>query len=388
MRPWPGSGMYVHFAALGVLAIMLAAGVYYRFAAGLFFLGFTYVFLIDQAYYLNHFYLIALLAFLMIFVPAHTYWSVDSWRHPALRSPFTPAWAVWLLRFQMGIPYFFGGMAKLNSDWLSGEPMRLWLASRGSFPLLGAIVHEPWCPYLFSYGGLLLDLLAVPLLLYRRTVFLAFGLLATFHLLNAVLFQIGVFPGLMLAGTLILYWPFARDARDEDPLPTRPLPLASIAALAVFVALQVLVPLRHFLYPGNVNWTEEGHRFSWHMKLRDKESVAHFFVTDLDTHAEWEVEPEQHLTRDQARMMSERPDMLLQFAHYLAAVERQRHARVAVRASVMTSLNGRRYQPLVNPSVDLAAQPRNLWTAAWILPLDEPLPYRAPGASPQWHPSR
>src|SRR5688572_30536471 len=30
VRPWPGLGMYVHFAAMGVLALCIAAGLYYR----------------------------------------------------------------------------------------------------------------------------------------------------------------------------------------------------------------------------------------------------------------------------------------------------------------------------------------------------------------------
>ena len=58
VRPWPGEWMHVHFLALGVLAVLILVGLCYRIAAALFFLGFTYVFLLDQARYLNHFYLV------------------------------------------------------------------------------------------------------------------------------------------------------------------------------------------------------------------------------------------------------------------------------------------------------------------------------------------
>ncbi len=69
VAPWPGDGMYYHFWGLGILGLLIAAGCFYRVAMALFFVGFTYIFLQDQAAYLNHFYLISLISFLMIFLP-------------------------------------------------------------------------------------------------------------------------------------------------------------------------------------------------------------------------------------------------------------------------------------------------------------------------------
>src|SRR5262249_47970431 len=46
VHPWPGSGLYLHFYLLCALALMVAAGFLYRLSAALFFLGFTYVFLL------------------------------------------------------------------------------------------------------------------------------------------------------------------------------------------------------------------------------------------------------------------------------------------------------------------------------------------------------
>jgi hypothetical protein len=46
---------------------------------------------------------------------------------------------------------------------------------------------------------------------------------------------------------------------------------ALICAL-IFLMVWVLFPLRHhFLYEGDVVWNEQGHNFSWRMKLRDKQ---------------------------------------------------------------------------------------------------------------------
>ena len=35
-----------------------------------------------------------------------------------------------------------------------------------------------------------------------------------------------------------------------------------VGFVGLYLALQILIPLRHWLYPGEVSWTEEGHRFS------------------------------------------------------------------------------------------------------------------------------
>ena len=390
VEPWPAPGMELHFAALGGLALCLMVGLFYRLAATLFFLGFAYVFLLDQAYYLNHFYLIVLLSLLLAFVPAHRALSLDAWRRPHLAAATAPAWALWLLRSQVGIPYFYGGLAKLNDDWLRAEPMRGWLAKHTAtaLPLIGQFLVTEWAPYLFAYGGLAFDLAVVPALLWRRTRLFAFAMAVVFHGLNALLFHIGVFPWLMIAATTLFFppeWPrrfglpLARPEPAPTPAPAGLLPRqrAGLAVLGSYLAVQLLFPLRHLLYPGNVSWTEEGHRFSWHMKLRDKDTEALFEIRDLDTGTTRRVSPQERLSRRQAEEMPDRPDMILQFAHHLAAEERrQGHANVEVRARVMASLNGRPPQPLVDPEVDLAREPRTLLPARWIVPLRESLPDR------------
>ncbi|MBK8027423.1 MAG: HTTM domain-containing protein [Chloroflexi bacterium] len=383
VRPWPDGGMVLHFMVLGALAICIALGLWYRASAALFFLGFTYIFLLDQAQYLNHFYLISLISFLLIWAPAHRAWSLDAWRRPALRAQTAPAWTLGILRAQIAIVYVFGGIAKLNGDWLRGEPMRLWLAERTDFPIIGALFTEEWMVYLFSYGGLLLDLLIVPLLLWRPTRLVAMLIGLVFHLTNSQLFNIGIFPWFMIAANLLFLpsdWPrrvlrlppVARRAGSEMPLsPRRRLILA---ALGVYAAVQILLPLRHFLYPGDVNWTEEGHLFSWHMRLRDKRGFAQFFVTNPQSGVTWEIQPLDYLTERQVDQMVTQPDMILQFSHFLAEeLRRQGHDRIEVRVWSMISLNGRRSQPLIDFNVDLAQQPRTLLPAAWIRPLHEPL---------------
>jgi hypothetical protein len=411
--------MHVHFAALAVLAAMVAAGLFYRVAAALYLLGFTYAFLLDQARYLNHYYLVALLAFLLVFLPAGRAFSLDTRRRPELRAESAPAWALWLLRAQMGIVYFYAGVAKLHGDWLRGEPLRTWLDERRFYPVIGPLLTQEWLPWFLSYGGLLLDLLAAPLLLWRRSRAVTFGFVVFFHLTNFLLFSIGIFPWLALAATALFFepdWPrrafrwWVRARRREASVtpvtsPRAVEPAAEnarrrrwiLAALGAYLAVQLAVPLRHLLYPGDVHWTEEGHRFSWRMKLRGKDGWVRFLVRDPRTGESWAIDPgappsrwglrspesarpggneneRGYLTRRQVRKMAGTPDMILQFAHHLAERFREAgRADVEVRARAKVSLNGRVPQLLVDPAVDLAREPRTLLTARWILPLAEPL---------------
>lgn len=385
VRPWPGVGMYVHFAVLGLAALGILLGLWYRLCAPVFFVGFAYVFLLDEALYLNHFYLIVLLSLLLALLPMDVALSIDGRRRPTRRSDTVPAWTLFLLRAQVGIPYLYGGLAKLNPDWLRGEPMRSWLAERTDVPVLGTYFTQEWMVFTFAYGGLLLDLAIVPLLAWRRTRPFAFGLGVVFHGLNAVLFDIGIFPWLMMAATTIFFAPdWPRRLRLMPPRrpvaveglmrPSTPRAPLTIVAVAAYLCVQVLVPLRHFAYPGDVSWTEEGHRFSWHMKLRDKDAQARFLVTDVGRGESRMITSSHVLTPRQEGRMAGQPDMILQFAHHLAEhLPAEERAAVQVRAWVTASLNGREPQLLIDPAADLAAQPRTLGHAPWILPLRQPL---------------
>jgi vitamin K-dependent gamma-carboxylase len=375
----PGDGMYGLWLLIGALALLVTLGAAYRVATVLLVLAFTYQFLLEQARYLNHFYFIILISGLMAIVPANRRWSVDAAFRPRLRSDQVPAWTLWLFRFQVGVMYFYAGVAKLGRDWLAGEPMGMWLAARTDFPILGPLFTHPNAGIVAAWLGTAVDLLAVPLLLYRRTRVPALIVLGAFHFLNARLFQIGVFPVLAMAGTLLycepdwprrlLRLPPAQPAESAVVPPRR----AVAVLLGSYVAVQLLVPLRHYVYPGDVNWTEEGHRFSWHMKLRTKSGSASFTVIDRSSGQQWSVDPQERLTSWQYAQVATHPEATLQYAHELA----RRWAdygipNVEVHAQTFVSLNGRNPMPLVNPDVDLAAIDRCRMPGC-ILPLEEPL---------------
>ncbi|MEM6785074.1 MAG: HTTM domain-containing protein [Bacteroidota bacterium] len=410
IAPLPGLGMYAMFGLLALGGVGVVLGAEYRFSAALLFVTTAYVFLLAPGHYLNHFYLLVLLAGLLAIVPAHHAYSVDAWtkRRRARRrgadrpSTTVPTWSVWLFRAQLGIVYTYAGIAKLNADWFRGEPIGTWLANRADYPVLGPVFAEPWAGVAFAWGGLVLDLFALPFLLWRRTRLAAYLVLVVFHLMNAWIFTIGVFPWAMIALTLIYFrpeWPVAltrRLRRIGAEVPAllapanltapRPTPRWLLAGMAAFLVVQLLLPLRHWAIPGDVAWTEEGHRFAWRMKLRSKTvDEARFFVVDRATNSAEVVDPDEVLASWQAASMTKRPDMIREFAHYLAEQATLEGSDVAVYADIVASLNGRPEARLIDPGVDLAAEPRTLGPAPWILPrTSAAAQHTAPLAADRW----
>ena len=383
VAPWPGDGMYWHFLGLGALAVMITFGLFYRVAAALFFLGFTYVFLLEQARYLNHAYLVCLVGFLMAIMPAHRAGSLDVKFGFCRRSDIAPAWCLWLLRFQIGAVYFFGGVAKINADWLAGEPLRTWLSRRMDYPLIGFLFGEDAVVMGMAWGGMLFDLLIVPFLMCRPTRVVGFAGVLFFNFTNALVFHIGIFPWLAIALSTVFFdpaWPrrymVLKDERAAAPTGAARCSGAVLVFLVIYVSWQLFLPLRHWLYPGNVSWTEEGHLYAWHMKLRSKSGRVRFYVMD-ETGKEFKVSPRSYLKSWQRRKMATRPDMIHQFVYYLGERLRSEGKSVAsIRVDARVSLNGRRRQHLLNPEVNLLRESRTIWPAPWIKPLEVPLQER------------
>ena len=158
-------------------------------------------------------------------------------------------------------------------------------------------------------------------------------------------------------------------ARAAGPA-TRPLGRATLVVLGAWFLVQVVVPLRFLAYRGNVNWDEEGFRFAWRVMVMEKAGDARFRVSDAATGTTAEVDPRDYLTPLQARMMASQPDMILDFAHFVAERFATPEGRLpAVRADVYASLNGRPNRRLVDPTVDLARAPASA-ARTWVLPLE------------------
>ncbi len=198
--------MYALFAALGLFALGIAAGYRYRLCALLFFLGFTYVELLDKTANLNHYYWAALVSLMMVFLPLHRSLSVDAWLGSRTVWRKAPVGALSLLRAQLAAVYIFAGIANLNADWLvEARPLRIWLQDHAGLPMVGPLLSEVWAAYAFSWAGAFFDLSIIGWLIRRRTRPIACVALVVFHLMTYLFFpQIGVFP-LLMSGAALLW---------------------------------------------------------------------------------------------------------------------------------------------------------------------------------------
>lgn len=391
VEPLPLWGMNLVHGVMVAAGVCVALGLYYRLSVALFFLGHTYCFLLAAAHYLNHAYLISVFSFLMIFVPAHHALSLDSMRKPEIYRRTIPTWPLVLLCGLLFIVFVFGGIAKLNADWFAGEPIRHWLRDRAASSVFGDLLGSELTVMFVVWGGAAYDLLVGPALLWKKTRVPAVLASIFFHLSNAYLFSIGIFPWFMLACTTLFLdpsWPRTVPwyGADIDRLlnrgePNEEEPSAQqrqlvLTSLGVFFLVMLVLPLRHHIYPGHVAWTEEGHYMSWRMKLRHKEGAISFMLTEPASGQQWRVDPSEQLTPRQVDKMVGRPDLILQYAHYLRdAYKRERGVTVEVRVDAMVSLNYRARQRFIDPEVDLAKVDHSLLPYTWVTPFeDTPLP--------------
>jgi len=381
VEPWPGDGMYVHFAVLGVLAALIMVGLWARPALLLFFVGFTYIELIDRTTYLNHYYLISILALLMVFLPIDRAFSLRRVLRRASGPETIPRWCLYAVRMQVGLVYVTAGLAKLRADWLfRAEPLHTWLAARSDLPVLGPLLAQSSTAFTMSWAGAFFDIFVVAFLLYRPTRPFAYASVVIFHTVTGLLFPIGVFPVVMALSATIFFdpdWPrrWMRQPKGSAPRSTDRVSLSpwqklGFAALAAHFVFQVLFPWRQLLYPGNACWTEEGFRFAWHVMLVEKTGQVDFRVVDNQDGKSWTVYPRQYLSSLQRWMMSTQPDMILSFAHHLKSEWNAKgHPDVSVYADAWASLNGRPRQRLIDPQVDLGRRNEGWGHKTWIVPL-------------------
>jgi vitamin K-dependent gamma-carboxylase len=391
--PWitalPGKGMYYFFALMGLAGLFLALGLFYRVSAFVFFITYTYAFLIDKVEYNNHYYFICLLGFLFCFINADRWMSLDKWRKPSLPDTI-PYWNLLIFQAQVFLVYFFGGISKINLDWFGGEPMRHWLiepADRVGTPqLVTTFLKHELAPYFFSYTGFIFDLVIGFLLICKRTRLLAIGLLLIFNLTNDWLFNIGIFPFLMIGATVLFLEPNTPrkwlnniiSKRKEQKLVPGECPAQyqkpAVLFFSFYLALQVLLPFRHWLYEGKVSWTEEGHRFSWRMKIRSKENCqVNFIATNPQTDNTWVIFPEGNLRYRQFRKMCKHPHMIFQYANFLGKqLEAQGIQDPIIKINSLVSLNFRPRQRMIDPDVNILKEEYSTFShAKWILPLKE-----------------
>lgn len=330
VQPLPEPWFTGVFVVYGIAALAMAIGLFTRGASTIVFLAYTYIFLLEASRYNNHFYLAVLITGMMVLAPSARCLSVDRLLQRRSRAAAgegtIPFWPIFLLRFQWLMVYGYGAVTKMSIPWMvHAQPIRAWLheprietvvrhySPTSLYPEVLAIVRSTEMAYFLSWSGMLFDLLIVPLLLIRRTRLMAMVLCLGFHATNHWLLfdNIGWFPVMAIAGITIflepdwprrllawlkrptvnrpdwgwftagliclppvgalLGWKFA-PSREPEETPSRPLPWLPFTLVCAYALVQLVLPLRHFFIPGNVDWTAEGARFSWRMKAGLKQA--------------------------------------------------------------------------------------------------------------------
>jgi hypothetical protein len=380
IQPLPGNGMYFYFALMGIFGLLVTVGYKYRFSMVCYALMWSCVYLMQKTSYNNHYYLMMLLCWLMVFLPAHRWFSVDANRNPAIKSASVARWVYLVVILQIWIVYTFASIAKIYPDWLDGSVTALFMKGKSDYWLIGDFLQLSWVHHSMAYIGILFDLLIVPLLLWKRTRFVAFCISVFFHLFNSVVFQIGIFPYMSIAFALFF---FSSETLQRRFLPKKKIytegeikvPSNSswlLTAFSVYFIIQIALPLRHWAFQDDVLWNEEGHRLAWRMMLRSKSGSLTVYTQEVGTGLRNNYDYRSMLTKKQRRSIRNKPDMIWQLAQRIKQKEAEQGKDVAVYVTSRIKVNGGSYFPFIDPEVDLAAEEwKHFQHNEWILPSPE-----------------
>ncbi len=340
--------------AMFVASLLVILGVLIRLGSFVFLLGYTYFFLLDASYYNNHYYVIILLTFLFFVTNGGQSFSLHTL---IFRSPFlkqSEKWKTLIFQVQIFIIYFFGGLAKLNFDWLSGGTMDCILSSGADFHEKGSFFQSDFAVYFYTWAGLLFDLFVGFLLLKRRFRFFAVFAILAFNIMNAIYFKLGVFPFMMIAATLLFF-----DREDFNRLLKYNYNKFTLVAtvkkrerrmvyafLSIYLMIQVVVPMRHHFIKGNVDWTGEGKKFAWRMKQPCKipeEFTFNFGHPDPSVDLGFDFQ----LNKSQMNELLYYPEHVLQVRDFLLSrVDPEIRDEIIFYPKISSSMNGRRAKRL------------------------------------------
>ncbi len=384
LDPLPNNGMYYIFILLGISALCITLGLFYKLNTILHFTLFSYVELLDKTFYLNHYYLVTLILFWLIWVPANRAYSMDCLLFPRIKSNTCSNWHILIFKIQLSIVYFFAGIAKINGDWLlKAQPLATWLPGRYQIPLLGSLMKYKLTAYLFSWAGCFYDTSIWFFLWLKRTRNIAYLLVIIFHVLTGILFpSIGMFPYIMIGSTIIFFSSefhskllnligakIPEKINHDTDEPKINVIVSSL--LIAYFLVQLFLPLRYLQYSGNIFWNEKGYRFSWRVMLMEKSGLTTFILKDPKSNIQNEIDQDEYLTPFQKQQMRSQPDMILQFAKHIGdEFKDEKGYSPEIYVESRLSLNGRRSQNFTNKKIDVYLA-NNPMKENWIIPLNK-----------------
>lgn len=340
--PVPSRGVLIGLVVLcGLAGAAAAAGLAQRALLGLAALGMTWLGALDAAAYLNHEVLLVALAGLLALLPGG-------------RS--VPRWAVVAPRVLVGSVYLWAAVAKLDTGWLAGRPMQVWLGTHGDLPVVGGLLVRDQVAPVLAWVGLAFDLLVVPALAWRRTRSLALVVVVGFHVATAVLFPLGVFPWLMVGAALGAFAPgrlrwvptLGRRAPAETWRGPR------LAAVAALVALCALAPVRAVLPGSRPAVDGTGDHLAWRVMDHDRAGFVTWVVTDRATGETWEERASDRLAPHQVRQLGATVSLLPGAARAVRQAWAGEGRDVEVRAEALVSVDGGRAVRVADPEIDLS----------------------------------
>ncbi|MFD2908371.1 HTTM domain-containing protein [Flavobacterium ardleyense] len=374
LQPLPGYGMYFYFVLMGILGLFIMLGYRYKFAIISYTILWAGVYFMQKSSYNNHYYLLLIISFFMVFLPANRYASLDVKQNRFKEERAMPYWVSLLFIVQVTIVYTYAALAKFYPDWLDGSFTKLLLEGTTSNKhLLQVFTHKYF--YIFiAYTGILFDLLIVPLLLFKKTRTIALLASLTFHLFNAIFLQIGIFPFFALTFSLFFYPPgkirqlFFKKKPEIDSIQEYNYfgKKTFLYFFIPFLFIQLLLPLRHHLIEGDVLWTEEGHRLSWRMMLRQRDGFISIKIKNNATQETTSYDYNKNLSSKQARSLATKPDFIWQYCQHIK--EEYKGQDVSIYIDCKNNINNGEYKTLINPEQDFViAKWDYFWHNDWIL---------------------
>ena len=384
LQPLPGNGMYLYFAVMGCLGLCVMLGYKYRWSI----IGFTIlwsgVYFMQKASYNNHYYLLIILCAMMSFLPANGYFSLDAKHNPSTIKYSMPQWCRYVIIIQMAIVYTYAAVAKMYPDWLDTAVVEILLGGKKHYYAIGDLLQQKPVHYVVAYGGLLFDLLIVPLLLWKHTRKWAFMVSVFFHLFNSIVFQVGIFPYMSIALCVFFFEPRTirniflkkKPFYNEEFIAIPKYKRLLLGVFALHFIVQLILPLRHWMIKDDVLWTEEGHRLSWRMMLRSKSGRVQFKVINKENGEHIPIKLETFLSPKQRSLVRTKPDVIWQFSQRLKAFFEEKGIAISVFVECNVSVNKKPYQKLIDSNIDLADVKWDAFQhSPWILPSKQVLIY-------------
>uniref|UniRef100_UPI00404A478D HTTM domain-containing protein n=1 Tax=Flavobacterium sp. TaxID=239 RepID=UPI00404A478D len=376
LQPLSGDWMYYYFSLMGVLGIFIMLGYKYRIAIVSYTILWAGAYFMQKTAYNNHYYLLLLISFYMVFLPANRGTSLDIKFGNIKEEKSMPYWISLAFIIQIFIVYFYASIAKIYPDWLDGTFTKNLLQTTTTKHFFSTLFSQKWFYLSIAYIGIFYDLLIIPLFLFKKTRNLALLLSLCFHIFNAIVLQIGVFPFFALSFILFFYEPekirrifFKREsfAINEPNYSSKNLLFYLFLPMLI---IQSVLPLRHHFIKGDVLWTEEGHRLSWRMMLRERSGYIRINIKDNQTNTTEVYNYRKNLTNKQASRLAVNPDYIWQYCQRIKKEYKNKDISIYIDCS--TSVNRKPMRRLIDNKVDFAKAEWNyFFHNNWVLLYEE-----------------